>query len=239
MIVKLREFEFEVSGDPEFWNGVDLWEPETFDIVKRYADQKKSFIDVGAWNGAVSLYASHLFNNVVSIEPDVVAFDKLVRNINSNACLNVTCRNVAISNKNGHDVLHTSNAGDSMSSLINRTEERFPITGSQGTETKRFETIIEGSSVEIGLIKMDIEGGELIALPDMIQYLDRNKPPIYVSFHPFWFPENMKQVKISMFAEMMFYAYSVVRDGQFNVVTKDQFIEGMNQNSFTYVFDTK
>jgi FkbM family methyltransferase len=239
MKIQLREFEFEVSGDPEFWKSVDLWEPETFDIVKRYADQSKSFIDVGAWNGAVSLYASHLFNNVVSIEPDVVAFDKLSHNINSNSCLNVTCRNVAISNRDGHDVLHLSNGGDSMSSLINRQTQVFPITGSQGTETKRFETIIEDSSVEIGLIKMDIEGGELIALPDMIQYLDKNKPPIYVSFHPFWFPENLKEIQIAMFAEMFFYAYPVVRDGQFNEVTKQQFIEGMQSNSFSYVFDTK
>jgi FkbM family methyltransferase len=239
MKIQLREFEFEVSGDPEFWKSVDLWEPETFDIVKRYADQSKSFIDVGAWNGAVSLYASNLFNNVVSIEPDVVAFDKLSHNINSNSCLNVTCRNVAISNRDGHDVLHLSNGGDSMSSLINRHTQVFPITGSQATETKRFETIIEDSSVEIGLIKMDIEGGELIALPDMIQYLDKNKPPIYVSFHPFWFPENLKEIQIAMFAEMFFYAYPVVRDGQFNEVTKQQFIEGMQSNSFSYVFDTK
>jgi FkbM family methyltransferase len=239
MKIQLREFEFEVSGDPEFWKSVDLWEPETFDIVKRYADKSKSFIDVGAWNGAVSLYASHLFNNVVSIEPDVVAFDKLSHNINSNSCLNVTCRNVAISNRDGHDVLHLSNGGDSMSSLINRQTQVFPITESQETETKRFETIIEDSSVEIGLIKMDIEGGELIALPDMIQYLDKNKPPIYVSFHPFWFPENLKEIQIAMFAEMFFYAYPVVRDGQFNEVTKQQFIEGMQSNSFSYVFDTK
>jgi len=37
MKIQLREFEFEVSGDPQFWKKVNLWEPETFDIVKRYA----------------------------------------------------------------------------------------------------------------------------------------------------------------------------------------------------------
>jgi FkbM family methyltransferase len=239
MEVQLKEFKFDVHGDEIFWLGVESWEPETFEIVKRYADQSKSFIDIGAWNGVVSLYASHLFNNVVAIEPDVIAFDKLARNIQFNSCLNVTCRNVAISNSNGSSILNLSNAGDSMSSLVPRDTQWFPTVDFQGVETKKFETIIKGSTVEIGLIKMDIEGGELLVIPDMLEYLEAQKPPIYISFHPFWFPENSKETKIEYFASMLFGIYPVVRDGQLNIVSKAEFIEGMQSNSFSYLFDTK
>ena len=238
MKVQLREFEFDVQGDPEFWQGVSQWEPETFDIVKRYADPGKSFIDIGAWNGVVSLYASHLFNNVLAIEPDVVAFDKLARNVLLNPCFNVMCRSLAISNQNGHAVLHQSKPGDSMSSLVNReNEDTFPITGSQGVETRTFETLID-SSVPIGLIKMDIEGGEVLAIPQMMDYLEKHKPPIYISFHPFWFDQEIKGHTILWLAEALFGAYLVVRDGQFNPVTVDEFIGGLHTNSFSYIFDT-
>jgi hypothetical protein len=86
---------------------------------------------------------------------------------------------------------------------------------------------------------MDIEGGELLVIPDMLEYLEYNKPPIYISFHPFWFPENSKETKIEYFASMLFGIYPVVRDGQLNIVSRDEFIEGMHSNSFSYLFDTK
>jgi predicted RNA methylase len=75
MKVNLGDFEFDVFNDKRFWNDVQNWEPETFEIVRYYADPKKAFIDIGAWNGVVSLYASALFKEVIAIEPDVIAFD--------------------------------------------------------------------------------------------------------------------------------------------------------------------
>jgi FkbM family methyltransferase len=237
--VQLREFEFEVSGDELFWPGVHLWEPETFDIVKRYADPHKSFIDVGAWNGVVSLYASHLYNNVIAIEPDINAFDKLTKNINLNSCLNVTCQNLALSNANASSILNLSRAGDSMSSLLPREDLLFPIVDVQGVETRTFKYVVSWFNMEIGFIKMDIEGGELLVIPDMIDFLSENKTPIYISFHPFWFPEESKGHQILWLAEALFGIYPVVRDGQLNQVSRDQFIEGMNANSFSYIFDKK
>jgi FkbM family methyltransferase len=239
MKVNLGEFEFEVKGDKQFWPNIQNWEPETFEIVKQYADPKKAFIDIGAWNGVVSLYASALFKEVVAIEPDVIAFDKLFKNVQANKLKNVFCRNVAISNTNGSSILNLSNAGDSMSSLLPRDTEQFPTVDFQGIETKTFENLISAFDIEIGFIKMDIEGGELLVVPSMIDYLTDYKTPIYISFHPFWFPENSKQDKILAFASLLFGIYPVIRDAQFNQVSKDQFIEGLNANSFSYIFDTK
>lgn len=239
MKVNLAEFEFDVANDKTFWNEVETWEPETFDIVKQYADPKKSFIDIGAWNGVVSLYASGLYKEVIAIEPDLISFDKLIRNVQLNNLKNVFCRNLAVSNNNGISILNLSNAGDSMSSLLPRDTEQFPTVNFQGVETKQFEKIIEKSEIEIGLIKMDIEGGELLVIPDMIDFLTKHKLPIYISFHPFWFPEISKEMNIHAFASLLFGIYPVVRDAQFNKVSKNQFIEGLNSNSFSYLFDTK
>jgi FkbM family methyltransferase len=239
MKVNLGDFEFDVFNDKRFWNDVQNWEPETFEIVRYYADPKKAFIDIGAWNGVVSLFASALFKEVIAIEPDVIAFDKLVKNIQGNKLKNVFCRNVALSNTNGSSILNLSNAGDSMSSLLPRDTEQFPTVDFQSVETKTFENLISVFYNEIGLIKMDIEGGEIFVIPNMLEYLEANNPPIYISFHPFWFPEKEKQEYIIDFADYLFAIYPVVRDGQFNPVSKQQFIDGMTANSFSYLFDTK
>jgi FkbM family methyltransferase len=239
MKVNLGDFEFDVFNDKRFWNDVQNWEPETFEIVRYYADAKKAFIDIGAWNGVVSLYASALFKEVIAIEPDVIAFDKLVKNIKGNKLKNVFCRNVALSNTNGSSILNLSNAGDSMSSLLPRGTEQFPTVDFQGIETKTFETLISAFDIEIGFIKMDIEGGEVLVIPSMINFLSQHQTPIYISFHPFWFPESEKIDQILYLAEILFAIYPVVRDAQFNQVSKDQFIEGLNANSFSYIFDTK
>ncbi len=239
MKVDLHGVELTVENDKRFWNEVKQWEPETFEIVKRYASQEKAFIDIGAWNGVVSLFAANHYNSVFSVEPDVVAFEKLLRNIELNGLLNVSAKNVAVSNTNGSTILNIADKGDSMSSLIPR-HEGFSVTNQvQTVETETFESLISFLKKPIGLIKMDIEGGELLVIPEMLEYLEANRPPLYVSFHPFWFPEEEKGYQILWFAEALFAIYLVVRDAQFNEVTKEQFIEGMNDNSFTYVFDTK
>lgn len=239
MKVDLHGVELTVENDERFWNEVKQWEPETFEIVKHYGSQEKAFIDIGAWNGVVSLFAANHFNSVFAVEPDVVAFEKLLRNIELNAMLNISAQNVAVSDHKGITILNIADKGDSMSSLIPR-HEGFSVTNQvQTVETETFENLISFLKKPIGLIKMDIEGGELLVIPEMIDYLQEHKPPIYISFHPFWFPEFGKGYEILSLAEMLFRVYPIVRDAQFNEVTKEQFIEGMNANSFTYVFDIK
>lgn len=239
MKVDLHGVELVVEKDEKFWSGVKYWEPETFDIVKKYASHEKAFIDIGAWNGVVSLFAANHFNSVFAIEPDLVAFDKLLRNIELNGLLNVSAKNVAVSNTNGSTILNIADKGDSMSSLIPR-HEGFSVTNQvQTVSTETFETIISFLKKPIGLIKMDIEGGELLVIPEMLDYLEANRPPLYVSFHPFWFPEDQKEALIKWIAEALFSIYPVVMDGQLTVVSMDEFIVGMNNNSFSFVFDTK
>jgi FkbM family methyltransferase len=238
MKVDLHGIEFEVAGDEHFWtkSHLDLWEPETFNIVKMFASNEKAFIDIGAWNGVVSLYASHFYNSVLSVEPDVTAFDKLNRNIELNGILTIKSVNVALSNTNGSSILNISGKGDSMSSLLPRNEGFATTNDFQGVETKTFESLISHIKKPIGLIKMDIEGGELFVIPQMIDYLQENKIPIYISFHPFWFPEENKGYQILWLAEALFGIYPVVKDAQLNIVTKEEFIEGLFDNSFSYLF---
>lgn len=236
MKVDLNGIEFKVQSDVEFWSTVKDWEPETFKIVEMLSSPNKAFIDIGAWNGVVSLYASHFYNSVLAVEPDVTAFDKLNKNIELNGILTIETKNVALSNTNGSSILNISGKGDSMSSLLPRNEG-FAITNDfQGVETKTFENLISHIKKPIGLIKMDIEGGELLAIPQMKDYLAKEKPPIYISFHPGWFPQDEIGNSLYNLSVILFCIYPNVLDVNLNKVSQAEFIDSMTGPFPSFLF---
>ena len=54
------------------------------------------------------------------------------------------------------------------------------------------EFVKENNITDCNFIKMDIEGGELLVLPSMEKYLEKEKPILYLSMHPHFFknPKN-------------------------------------------------
>ena len=85
----------------------------------------------------------------------------------------------------------------------------------------------------IGLIKIDIEGGEEIVIPSMEDYIIKNKQKMYVSFHPNWFTE--KEKSINYFAELFSTNYKIYNISH-NEITKQDFINGLNGKEHSYYF---
>ena len=83
------------------------------------------------------------------------------------------------------------------------------------------------------MIKIDIEGGEEIVIPSMEDYIVKNKPKMYVSFHPNWFTE--KEKSINYFAELFSTNYKI-----YNIlhkeISKQDFINGLNGKEHSYYF---
>ena len=67
-----RGHTFNYQGNEGFWNGLDGWEKETFDVLDKYIGKDSVVLDVGAWMGIISLYASKLGGNAFAFEPDDV-----------------------------------------------------------------------------------------------------------------------------------------------------------------------
>jgi FkbM family methyltransferase len=174
-----------VDGHEWFWPTLPHWETKTFDVLNRFADKEKDFIDIGAWNGVVSLPASKLFRQVLAIEPDYMAFNILKRNIQINSIENAMLWQMVVSDFEGRTEFY-GNTGDSMSSALKRDEHLEPTEVRCITLERILKEYFAG---QIGLIKMDIEGGESLVLPHSIEILRKLKPPMYVSFHPAWIPE--------------------------------------------------
>ena len=230
MKIKINNIELQVENDMTFWNNVSDWEKYSFEIIDKFINGN-TFVDIGAWNGVLSMYASFKAKEVHSFEPDKIAFKNLENNIKLNSINNIKINNAGASNINGVANLYVRSFGDSTSSLIERKDGYH----SNVIDTIKTIRLVEYLSAlnNIGLIKIDIEGGEEIVIPSMQDYIVKNKPTMYVSFHPNWFTE--KEKSINYFAELFSSNYKI-----YNIlhkeISKKDFINGLNGKEHSYYF---
>lgn len=198
------------TGDEKFWEEVEAgrWEPETFRILDRFCSAGSVFIDIGAWNGVCSIYAEQLGSKVYAIEPDPKALINLNKNIKLNNS-QIKVSEVCISAKNKDIELKTeykNGFGNSMSSILDRSAVYDSVIV-KGMTLEHFIEHEEIQMKDVCLIKIDIEGGEIALLKQAKKFLKKHKPKIYLSLHPFWFPDLEQD--LNDIADILFGIYKV------------------------------
>lgn len=137
------------------------------DYITRASNPNSLALDIGANVGEWSCLLSKHFKEVISVEPDPRAFQKLETSVPSN----VFCKNAAVSSKNELVNFYMRDSALQSSLLIDH-----PIGGSCAEETTvvgtvEIETItLDGlanisKDLSIAFIKVDVEGveGEVLA----------------------------------------------------------------------------
>lgn len=234
--VNINGIPFKVEGDIHFWEIIETWEKHSFAILDKFLNKENVFIDCGTWNGVLSLYASKACKSVIGFEPDQTAHANAQVNVGINDIENIEIYNVGLSNKAGLEKLYIRNEGDSVSSLIDRVDENYKAKSTKNIAVIQLSKFLESRQLNIGLIKIDIEGGETIVIPEMEQYIRINKPNMYISFHPNWFIE--KEKSINYFADLFSEIYNIF-DVNFVEQTKESFIKNLNGTNHCFVFVNK
>ena len=194
---------FTISNDTYskswFSNHITKWEPNTFHILEHYKNIRNGlYIDIGSWIGPTVLYSANIYNKVIAIEPDPVAVNRLKQNLESNYFDNITLIEKGLSDKDGKTKFGgNGDFGNSESTLlINNKKHYLSYKGRHTTvhkhnditeiETLTMETLMNEQKINpelISLIKMDIEGGEIILIPALQTFLKKHKPVFYISLH--------------------------------------------------------
>jgi FkbM family methyltransferase len=167
-----------------FWESVEAgkWEPYTFDILDKYVPRHRNYLDLGAWIGPTSMYASRLCGRCIAVEPDPVAYEQLCDNQIADGD-NLEVHNQAILDYDGKTLLGSEELGNSMTRLSAAHPGRSVIEVPCQTLSRLVrECEVEGSM----FIKMDVEGSEELILRD-IEFFKKHKPTLYLSLHPMWF----------------------------------------------------
>lgn len=161
--------------------------------------------------GALSIYAAKLGATCHAVEADSRACAELINSINENTLYDaIHFHPLAISNTNGVEYINSmtdDGLGNSESSLIDRGK----IGQQHKVKAMTLPAFVEANNIRsrnISLIKIDTEGSEVLIIPGAIDWLEKHRPTIYISFHPAWFPNQ--QQDIEMFINLLMPVYKFI-----------------------------
>jgi len=189
-----------VPEDRKFWRKVakNLWEPHTFKILDRCLSPHSVYVDIGAWIGPTVLYAAERCFSVYCVEPDSVAYERLLANLRMNRIRNVHPFHGAIGEKTGK--LQISNVEDLGNSETRVSED---MIGDAGVVlSKSLSDYLSWWKIaEVDLIKIDIEGAEFDLLTSLMALPESLRKKVYLSLHAPHFPERDRREKLVSVAE--------------------------------------
>jgi FkbM family methyltransferase len=165
-----------------YWRNVEsgLWEDTTLRFVEAVTDKDTTFIDIGAWIGALSLLAGARAKRVISLEPDPVAQREFAANIALNAAP-IELWRAGIDNGEGSLRLFAkAGFGDAMtSSLGDPSGEAITVTAVSFDDIS---AALRGSSGKV-VLKMDVEGHEFKVGDQLVAFARKHGASLNVSLH--------------------------------------------------------
>ena len=180
-----------------FWDDWDagLFEPYTLDTVERFVTPGSTVVDVGAWLGPVSLWASHLGARVVAVEPDPLAAEFLRTNVAMNNC-NVEVFEGAVSDETGTCFIQANDQGwaSSMTRVADDGDEVPCLTLPDLFDIYDID--------DCALVKVDVEGHEAIILERAAPFLASLKIPILVAMHQPWWSQPVDPAWFDGYSEI-------------------------------------
>lgn len=173
---------------PGFWGewAADNWERDTLDVFERFVKPGRTFVDLGACIGALSMWAARHGANVIAVEPDPVAYEYLVRHCERNVPGKVQCVQAAVMDYNGTCRLssHPQGWASSMSSTLRYDDSATSVQVPCLTVPQLF---ADHRIEDCCLVKMDIEGAEALILEQVAPLLAACGIPLHLSTHEdFW-----------------------------------------------------
>ena len=152
----------------------------------------RTFVDVGAWIGPLSLIAAKCGARVVAFEPDPVALHSLRLNLDLNPDVKgrVTVVPKALSTEHGQTSLSSTRLGNSMASIVHKGAE---TTSVDTIDARYWSKTLEFVSAD--MLKIDIEGGEFSVLPRLSRAFRARRPVLLLSVHSYHFRERFPQVR--------------------------------------------
>jgi FkbM family methyltransferase len=226
--------------DPDhflFWGQAakGRWEPHTFNIISKFINLNTVYCDLGAWIGPTVICAARKCKQVICFEPDPVAYRYLCRNIELNKLNNVMPINIALSNSTGIKRISSfgKRLGDSQTSLLADGHEN----NGAYVVTLTWEDFIKIFKIDsVDFLKIDIEGGEFNLLPTLKEYLSLHKPIVYLSTHPQFLDDALREKSMCQIMDVMsIYKKCLNRD--FELIDINELIneDSINQGH-SYIF---
>lgn len=172
----------------DFWERVyPSWEAQTFRDIMPKLSKDKTFVDIGSWQGPISLIAQKYSDRCICFEPDPISYKNLKSNIEINGFDNIYAENKAVSNEKELSIGGNSDhpLGRGISSFLNESDNNVMCDTISITNILKKYNL---NSNNISVLKIDVEGYEIELLNDPI--LKELNVDMHVSFHPHLFKDT-------------------------------------------------
>lgn len=170
------------------------WKTETHILswVGKVLRRGNTFIDVGAHAGWISLVSSRFVGStgrVVAIEPSPALASFIRYHCNVNRVAVIAVERFAVADSSGFADFFIHNQGiSSINSLFESSVAREAPIGSPISKicvlTRSLDDYCETRKLRPDLIKIDVEGAELLALEGASTILSKDKPALIIAIHP-------------------------------------------------------
>lgn len=150
-----------------------IYERGTTKLFIKNTKKGAIFVDIGAYCGYYSLIAAKLVGEegkVFAFEPHPDNYKMLIRTISFNKLNNIVPINKAVSDKTGKTKLFLDTCGQHTIIYNNVLRKKY-----LEVETINLDRFFEENKISPDIIKMDIEGAELLALKGMQRTLKESK----------------------------------------------------------------
>tara|TARA_B100000989_G_C19532384_1_gene470847 strand:- start:8456 stop:9202 length:747 start_codon:yes stop_codon:yes gene_type:complete len=219
----------------------DNYEKE-LSIIKNFENINKIAIDVGVYRGLYTYKLSKHFKKVISFEPNPLIFDDLNKNLKK-LSNNIEIYNYALSDNDGFAKLKIPNRG---ASLFNKNYEEIYKLGaatihktnnlsnckSFDVKKKKLDNLID-NSLEIGFIKIDVEGHESEVIDGASNIITLNKPVLLIEIEEKHTKKPITQT-INKIKNLGYNCYQLKK----NEISKfDLKNHNINDNNFIFISD--
>ncbi len=192
-ILEGEDFYLDLQSEKDYWLGT--YEADFQEVLKKLVKSGMVVYDIGANVG----YITVILGKLVGPQGQVVSFEALLENqerLQKNIDLNQSLSNFKLISK-----AVTDKSGEAQF-LIHPSDDMGKVAGSAGRDAEYTESIsvktisvddfvYQDSQTPPNIIKLDIEGGEVLALPGMKRLLSEAKPIMMIEMHG---PESAKSV---------------------------------------------
>lgn len=218
------------------------WEEHILEISKFFLDEIDSplVLDIGANLGAYSIpLAKHLLakrGTVMGFEPQKIIYYQLCGNIVLNRLDNYDALNCAVGDRSGEIEIPEVNYDQAFNIGGYSIDQKYrELNGTQGSVTQKMNKVrmIALDDLEVdrspSLIKMDVEGYELMVLKGANRFLEKHRfPPIlFEAWGNEWFVNERQELLLYL----MGLGYEIIRFGGDDYVAQHP-LHGVQVNFF-------
>jgi FkbM family methyltransferase len=183
-IISKTIYGFDLLINPAIDNGVEhslyyfgTYEKGTLNFIKTHLTEGQIFFDIGANIGLMSIFASYCVGKsgkVYAFEANPETAKLLKYNIELNNISNINIVDKAAGNNTGKITIYnhwTGNRGGATLIKPDKETESFEV------DLIKIDTVDEYLSINIGMMKIDVEGFEMDVLKGLEKILRKDNPP--------------------------------------------------------------